>query len=313
MRTLSAILLGLAFLCMPTTTWAQDDDLTPEQQLEKAKNYINGENGYEQDIELGTLFLLSAVEGGNAEAQYLLGLICFSVEDADQENFKNGFDLIKASAEQGYPDAMLLLAKCYEGGVGVDKDMNKAAYWMEKAKKAGADVESFNQQSAAVEDEGEYYTVQTTQSVNFREGPSTSYKIIRNLPKGTWLLIDKTQLENGFYHAYDSENGISGYVHHKYVKLIEKMEVDEDGALQVVGNINSPYAEITMNNDTNVKATIKIGRNSYVLKPHETKTISIDGGRYTVIASSPGVKSYIGKDTVEGGYAYEWTFYISHH
>ncbi len=299
--------MALAFL--PYTMNAQDEDLTPEQQVEIAKNYLYGENGYEKDIELGALYLFSAVEGGNAEAQYILGLICMANEDPDSEDIQNGFELIKKSAEQEFPDAMMILAKCYETGFGVDKDLSKAAYWLEKAKKAGADVEAFNQ-AASSEDEREYYSVQTTQTANLREGPSKNTKLLKSMPKGTWLVIDKKDIENGYYSAFSTEDGLTGYVYNKYVKFIEKLKFDEEGSLQVVGTIGTPYAEVTIKNDTNVKTTIKIGMNSYVFKPHETKTLNLDSGTYNIIASSPGIKPYVGKDVIKGGNAYEWRFYI---
>ena len=38
-----------------------------------------------------------------------------------------------AGAEEGYPRAMLMLAKCYAGGLGIEEDKAKAIEWLEKA------------------------------------------------------------------------------------------------------------------------------------------------------------------------------------
>lgn len=38
-----------------------------------------------------------------------------------------------AGAEEGYPRAMLMLAKCYAGGLGIEEDKTKAIEWLEKA------------------------------------------------------------------------------------------------------------------------------------------------------------------------------------
>ena len=39
----------------------------------------------------------------------------------------------KKSAQQGYKYAMFMLARCYEKGIGTDRDLRAALRWYEKA------------------------------------------------------------------------------------------------------------------------------------------------------------------------------------
>lgn len=85
---------------------------------------------------------IKLAELGVAQAQYELGLSCFSNTD-----FESGGNFIKdysqavkwysKSAEQGHIEAQVQLGICYANGLGVDKNKDKAYYWWKKAAEQG--------------------------------------------------------------------------------------------------------------------------------------------------------------------------------
>ena len=94
---------------------------------------------------------------------------------------------------------------------------------------------------------------------------------------------------------------------------LKKVEEDENGNLQVEYVDNSiKTATVTLRNDADVTATITFGKYSYKVAPHQSKTIKgLKPGRYKCTVSSPGTIPYVGKETVEAGYSYSRSFYIS--
>ncbi len=54
-------------------------------------------------------------------------------DDADEADFPRAFELFKESAEKGYGESYFWLARCYDGGLGCDKDDRQAVYWYKKA------------------------------------------------------------------------------------------------------------------------------------------------------------------------------------
>jgi len=50
---------------------------------------------------------------------------------------QEGFKWSYKAAEQGIPDAQAMVGMAYYEGCGVEKDLNKAVYFLEKAKKNG--------------------------------------------------------------------------------------------------------------------------------------------------------------------------------
>ena len=279
------------------TVMNEPDPVKGKEYYEKAKELMA--SGKEEDLSSAFEFLIKAAEEENTEAQTIAGYIIITNEY--DEFYDVAVDYLQKAAGKGNVDAMSLLAECYEQGKGVEKDADTAKFWKDKAKALLPPVEY------------SYYTAQTTYDVNFREGPSTANKIIRKLPKGTYIFVDKSDYANGYYKVVTVEDDEYGYVHQKYVKFLEKVKVDEDGGMKVVQTIDSPYAEIKIENDTNVKVTMKIGKQVYVFMPHQTRTIQIDAGTYNTVLSSPGLKPGVYKDVIKGGMGYEWTIYIVSH
>lgn len=277
------------------TVMNEPDPVKGKEYYEKAKELMA--SGKEEDLSSAFEFLIKAAEEENTEAQTIAGYIIITNEY--DEFYDVAVDYLQKAAGKGNVDAMSLLAECYEQGTGVEKDADKAKYWNDKAQALLPPVEYT------------YYVAQTTYDVNFREGPSTAHKIIRKLPKGTYIFVDKSDYTNGYYKVVTIEDDQYGYIHQKYVRLLEKRKVDEGGGMKVVQTINSPYAEIMVKNDTDVRVTLKIGKQVFVFTPHQTRTIQIDGGTYNTVVSSPGVIPGIYKDVIKAGDVMEWRLYIS--
>ena len=85
-------------------------------------------------------------------------------------------------------------------------------------------------------------TGQTTGNVNFREGPSTSYKKITQLSTGTTLTL--YTLENGWYEA--QVGSTHGYISAKYVKIVQSSgETQQSAAGKTTATVNFRSAPST--------------------------------------------------------------------
>lgn len=112
-----------------------DVDLQKEAVIEK--NNIN-----EISDELKNIIKLAKL--GVAEAQYALGLAYFSNTDFYSESptnfikdYSQAVKWFSKAAEQGHIEAQVQLGICYENGLGVDKNKDKAYYWWQKAAEQG--------------------------------------------------------------------------------------------------------------------------------------------------------------------------------
>lgn len=151
----------------------------------------------------------------------------------------------------------------------------------------------------------------TTRDVNFREGPSVDYDIIRRLPKNTALFINSEDEVNGFYLAVDIENDVEGYVSKNFVKHYKTIEKAKGASIQSVGSSTSYNPDIEIQNNTDVSMTLRINTQTYKFSPHEKRTITISPGRFTYRASSPGVIPVSGSYNAESNNSYQWVFFIT--
>ena len=126
-------------------------------QYNLAQCYNEG-RGTDRNCSLANEWYSPAAHGGNAWAQYAMGLraerqndlqqaLEFYEASAAQDNsyaqnnlaccLKNGteadlvrsFELLKQSATQGVPDACYILGACYANGIGVLPDLKQAVQW----------------------------------------------------------------------------------------------------------------------------------------------------------------------------------------
>ena len=96
-----------------------------------AQLYINGD-GIKSNRQKAIQLYRIAADRGSALAQCNLGS-CYSQE----QNFADAFPLYRLAAEQGYREAEFNLANCYGDGRGVEKDLDAAEHWYERAAAKG--------------------------------------------------------------------------------------------------------------------------------------------------------------------------------
>ena len=77
-----------------------------------------------------------AATAGNAEAMYVLGLLCQNGQGVTQ-NYEQARQWYEKAAAVGYGAAMLNLGVLYQNGQGVAQDYEQARQWYEKAAAAG--------------------------------------------------------------------------------------------------------------------------------------------------------------------------------
>ena len=117
------------------------DSLKPEELFLIADLYMGGEvsgNVPEDRIE-GMFWLKKSAEAGLPIAQYTLGFWCksrpevFELGKYIKQSQEEAFYWFKLSAEGGYVSAYFELGKAYKYGLGCEKDVLQAKYWLEKA------------------------------------------------------------------------------------------------------------------------------------------------------------------------------------
>jgi len=150
----------------------------------------------------------------------------------------------------------------------------------------------------------------TNKQVNFREGPSTQYAIIKSLKPGTQIFIVSTNAKNNYFNIIDIETNKEGYVHKSFIKLGDIVENNESGIFTPSGESTSYKPDIEIYNNTNLTLTLKLNSELFTFNPNEKQTISLLPGKYSYRASAPGVIPNIGTENMESNMNYSWQFYI---
>lgn len=149
-----------------------------------------------------------------------------------------------------------------------------------------------------------------TKQVNFREGPSSEYKIIKSLPPGTQIFIVSIDSESDYYNIIDIESNKEGFVHKAFIKLGETVELNEGGIFTPDRTSTEYKPEIEIFNNTNITLTLKLNDEIFSFNANQKRTISLNPGIYNYRASAPGVIPNIGKEKIESNMVYSWQFYI---
>src|SRR6266511_5403989 len=84
-----------------------------------------------------------AAENGDKFAQYNLGR-CYEYGIGIQKDEIKAFELYKVAAKQGHNFAQNSLGLLYENGKGIEKDLEKAFYWYNKSAENGNEVTQYN-------------------------------------------------------------------------------------------------------------------------------------------------------------------------
>lgn len=107
-----------------------------------ANLYMDGRGvntDYEEAFQLRSdaiLGLLALAEAGDAAAQQRLGTYLIDGRGCPK-NLTEGFNWVKKSADQDYPNALYSLGVCYQFGYGVEEDKKEAFRFYERAAEKG--------------------------------------------------------------------------------------------------------------------------------------------------------------------------------
>ena len=94
--------------------------------------YMNG-NGVTQDIDKGLELYLTASDMGLGAATYAIG--AYYVNECQE--IEKGIQYCEKAAEQGFALAASILEQQYEEGMGVEKDFDKAMFYLKRAAELG--------------------------------------------------------------------------------------------------------------------------------------------------------------------------------
>ena len=115
-------------------------DTDPNQAEEMIKGTFGATDHIEKespsDDEKLINWHIKAAETGNAEAQFLLGVIYYEGENTTRD-FEEAIRWYQAAAEQGHASAQHNLGCMYANGTGVVKDDGEAVKWFRKAARQG--------------------------------------------------------------------------------------------------------------------------------------------------------------------------------
>ena len=107
-------------------------------QFHLGRLYFLG-NGVAQDTEEGIKWFKKAADNNTGAAEYFLGMFTEDGEGGFEANEEEAFKLYERAAKHGDGDGVFNLGRCYENGIGVARDLIKAAENYAEAKKMGHD------------------------------------------------------------------------------------------------------------------------------------------------------------------------------
>lgn len=151
---------------------------------------------------------------------------------------------------------------------------------------------------------------QTTSSVNFRSGPSSSNSKIKTLSAGSTVYVYSNKSINNYYKAIDVMTSQIGWVHKNYVKYVQDVDVNEKGAFQSTGYTSSYNSEISIRNKSSYTIKLVVEEETFTLSPNSTKSVKVKPGRKYYIATAPGVIPASGYQSFQSNNGYEWEFWV---
>ena len=97
----------------------------------------NGRGGLDRDLKQAVVWYKKAASGKDPEALFRLAMICRDGDGGESVDFLKMFELVTAAAELGHLEAQYQLGYCYENGIGVPINVEKAKFWYAKAAERG--------------------------------------------------------------------------------------------------------------------------------------------------------------------------------
>ena len=156
-----------------------------------------------------------------------------------------------------------------------------------------------------------------TRTVNCREGPGTAFNVIGTYKDSTQLIVESLEDTNGYYPVFDLSQGLSGWVHKGYVKIVQDISYSTGGILNPVGEVLSDNAFVEVENDAGRPISIRFDDGPspefIVIADGEVRELILKPGQYRMVASTAtpsDVRPYIGFEELKSGIEYGWIFFI---
>ena len=156
-----------------------------------------------------------------------------------------------------------------------------------------------------------------TSPVNCRQGPGIEYDVIGIYPDSTQLIVESLGDTDGFYPAFDLNQGLKGWVHRDYVEILQEISYQTDGVLNPVGDVLSDNAWVQVKNDAGCSISVRFDQGPSAefvkLEKGQQGEMALRPGQYRLVASTAtpsDVRPFIVLEQLEAGVQYEWVFYI---
>ncbi|MBL8511303.1 MAG: sel1 repeat family protein [Betaproteobacteria bacterium] len=113
-------------------------------QLYLGQMYAEGKGVVQDSKEALTWYMMADTQGGLADAQYRLGVICEIGDLGVTQNYQVAAKWYRHAAEQGFALAQFKLGGLYDFGRGVPQDYEEAVRWYRLAAEQGLALAQFN-------------------------------------------------------------------------------------------------------------------------------------------------------------------------
>jgi uncharacterized protein YgiM (DUF1202 family) len=150
----------------------------------------------------------------------------------------------------------------------------------------------------------------TKKNVNFRQGPSEEFSVIKKLKPGAQLFLYSLDTKNEFYFAIEVETNEEGYVHKNFVQVSEEVKKNNQGIFNPIEETEYYNPTIEIYNNTNKTLTLKLNDYRYTFDSHQKRIIELTPGVYDYYASAALVIPDYGTERLQSNYTYSWEFYI---
>ena len=97
----------------------------------------NGRGGLSRDLKQAVVWYKKAAAKHDPDALFRLAMVYRDGEGNEPVDHPKMFELVMAAAEQGHLEAQYQLGYCYENGIGVPINVDRAKFWYAKAAERG--------------------------------------------------------------------------------------------------------------------------------------------------------------------------------
>ncbi len=142
--------------------------------------------------------------------------------------------------------------------------------------------------------------------LNFREGPSTEFKILHTIDTSNLLVVLPREVKNDFLEVFDVETSLRGYVSQNHIQITDTLAFSKQNFFEKSGENATGDIAIELINGTIHPLFVWVNQISYDLSPREKKTLIFDQEEIIYFSSTPGLFPVFGKETLQRGSTYVW-------